>query len=480
VKRIGYAKLGRSMQLDLSKGDMAGNAEALNVLIRLAKRNPDIEWYIIGKNNGGSAGLPKNVINPWPDGISRSPWLHANGEYRCAFCKTAVANETWDLTCCDRSREVTSAEEYVKALIMRMDALVMQVGQHGVVHAPIPFVDKTWSEGIFATPYAWARNYGHYLIDGVNRFCDAQSDGGKGKVVWLTADPRNFFKARDIKWPTGTTEDEPVLAQYQYKRDAKHERYLDPRTPSELGFKAEQQRGGEVWKTDHYYRYSGLELAILPDDWDTWGSTPHDRRNDIVVATTAAYLPDVRMRRSVMVQRWIFDQFPDAPVFGKWSDKSLADVTGKVIENNPLDFPSLLALGRATISLPATGTITNGMNWVVAKPFQCFAARTACFFVPPVDSQGWVVPNTRQVDGSHRVADGLWSVRDDWTEDELQLARWLRVDQPEQLKRRVEALNDEGTWLWITNTQRALLQRRWDEHLLETLIEQRLGLEITE
>lgn len=476
--KIGYAKLGRSISLDLSSGDMAGNAEAYNVLMRLAARHSEHEFYIIGKNNGkGTDRLPRNVINLWdvPDGISRSPWVHSNGKYRCAFCKTEVGVSQWALDCCDRARECEAVEEYIKVMTLRMDALIMHVGQHGILHAPIPPAPNKWSEGIFATPYAWARNYGHYLIDAVNRWCDVR-DGGKGKLVWLDPDPRNFMKARDIKWPTGTTEEEPILSQYEFVRDAKHERYLDMRTPQELGFKAELLVDGEVWKVDHHYRYSGLELAILPDDWATWGSRPFADRDPVAVATTAPFLPDVRVRRSVYVQRWIFDNWPDAKVYGKWSDKSLADVTGTVIENNPLQFPDLLGSSRVTVSLPPSGTL-SGLNWVVAKPYQCYAANTACFFIPPVDSQGWVLPNTRQVDGSHRVADDLWSVRDDWTPDELQLARWMRVDTPEQLKKRADAINaDATTWWWVVGTQRALLQRRWDEKLLETLIEQRLGL----
>lgn len=478
--RVGYAKLGRSLQLDLSRGDMAGNAEAVNVLVRLARRNPDVDWYIVGKNNGGGATpYPSNVYNLWPEGVPKAPWLHADGLYRCSFCKTAVATPTqWALDCCDRAREVVSIEDFVKAQMMRLDALVMHVGQHGVVHAPIPTATTRWQDQDLATPYAWARNYGYYLIDGFNLFCNAH-DGGKGRVAWLAADPRNFFKARDIAWPTGATADEPVLAQYAYSRDGKHERFGDTRTPHELGFKAEPIVNGEKWKVLHHYRHSGLDMAMLPDDWRTWGATDFDDRVPVAVATTASYLPDRRMRRSALVQDWVFDNFPDARVYGKWSDKSLADVTppSTVIVNNPLDFPQLLASSRTTISLPPTGTVNNGMYWAVAKPWQCFAANTACFFIPPVDAQGWVVPNVVQWEGTKRVADGLWSVRDDWTDDELNLARWLRCTTPADYAARVRAVcESRDTYAWIARTQRSLLERRWNEQLLENLIEQRIGI----
>jgi hypothetical protein len=473
---VGYAKLGRSLQLDLSKGDMAGNAEATNVLVRLARRNPSVTWYLVGKNNG-VGDLPDNIINLWPPNVSKAPWLHGEQLYRCGFCKTPASSAVaWRLDCCDRARECLNLEDYVKAVMMRLDALVMHVGQHGVVHAPIPTVNKKWDEGDFATPYAWARNYGHYLIEGFNKFCDAQPNGGKGKVVWLCADPRNFFKARDIKWPTGATNDEPVLAQYEYSRDAKHERYLDLRSPAELGFKGEQLRDGQVWKVMHHYVHSGLEMAMLPEDWDTWGAKSWHERDEVGVATTAAYIPDRRMRRSAMIEDWVFSQFPDAHVFGKWNEKSLADVTGKVVENNPLDFPDLLGSYRTTIALPPTGTIANGMRWCTAKPYQVFAARSVCFMLPPTDAQGWIIPNTEQVDGSKQVEPGLWSMRDDWTQDELHLARWLRVRNAEDYGKRARAAQDEATWNWLVDTQRNLLERRWNEHRLETMIEERIGL----
>lgn len=479
VRRVGYAKLGRSLQFDLSRGDTAGNAEAIHVLERLATRNPHVEWYVVGKNNGyESWNAPPNVINLWPIGQSKAVWLHGDGLYRCSFCKQPASSPVqWTLDCCDKAREVLNLEDYVKACIMRLDGLVIHVGQHGVVHAPIPTVNETWDGSDRATPYAWARNYGHYLIDGFNRFCCAHENGGRGRVVWLTADPRNFFKARDIMWPTGATNDEPVLSQYAYSRDGKHERYLDPRTPEELGFKAVANRGGQVWKVQHHYQYSGLELAMLPDDWRTWGSRDFDEREPLGVATTAAYLPDRRMRRSAIVQDWVFANFPEAKVYGHWSDKSLTDVTGVVIENELGRFPDLLASWRTTISLPPTGTVGNGMNWCVAKPYQCFAARSVCFFIPPVDAQGWVLPNTRCVDDSRQVASDLWSMRDDWTDDELHLARWLRVTNPGDFARRVEAVStSRDTWNWITSVQRALLERRWNEHLLEETIERRLGI----
>lgn len=477
-KAVGYAKLGRSLQLDLSKGDMAGNAEATNVLVRLARRNPDVTWYIVGKNNGTTA-LPENIVNIWPSNVSKAPWLHGELLYRCGFCKTPATSATaWTLDCCERARDIMNLEDWVKAFMMRLDALVMHVGQHGVVHAPIPTVKTKWDENDFATPYAWARNYGHYLIDGFNRFCDAR-DGGKGKVVWLCADPRNFFKARDIKWPTGATEDEPVLAQYEYSRDGKHERYLDPRSPAELGFKAEQQRDGQVWKVMHHYVHSGLEMAMLPDNWDTWGRPSFEERYSVGVATTAAYIPDRRMRRSAMIQDWVLSQFPQASIWGKWNEKSLADLDepDRVKVNSPLDFSDLLANYRTTVALPPTGTIANGMRWCTAKPYQVFAARSVCFFLPPTDAQGWIIPNIERVDGSKQVEPGLWSMRDDWTQDELHLARWLRVRNPDDYGKRARAASeDKATWEWLVGVQRKLLERRWNEHRLETMIEERIGL----
>lgn len=76
-----------------------------------------------------------------------------------------------------------------------------------------------------------------------------------------------------------------------------------------------------------------------------------------------------------------------------------------------------------------------------------------------------------------QVADDLWSIRDDWTSDDLNLARWLRVATPDEFVVRAKtASEDEGTWTWLVGAQRTLLQRRWDERRVENEIERRLGL----
>ena len=144
-------------------------------------------------------------------------------------------------------------------------------------------------------------------------------------------------------------------------------------------------------------------------------------------------------------------------------------------QNDPADFHHILGSFKTTVSLPATARGKQDVRWVVAKPWQGFAANTVTFMLDPSDAQGWIIPTKIKDKKSKQVADGLYSVRDDWTEDDLHLARWLRVETPEELRKKVEAVDtSEETYNWLVTTQRSLLTRRWNEQLLEKEIESRL------
>jgi len=297
---------------------------------------------------------------------------------------------------------------------------------------------------------------------------------GRAPVVWIDTDPRNFLKARDIKWPTGCDD---ILAQYTYRKTARHERFMDPRSPEELGFKAKTDRDGEIWIAEHKYRHCDLELMILPDNWESWGKPGWSERKDAGIATTSfvRMLKGGELRRSQLVKRWLLDWRPDADVYGKWDAGSLADVPSDTVKlNEPHEFQSLLERWKVTLALPALGS-----SWTTAKPYQCFAANVVTFLVGALDDQGWILPTTRQGPGTRLVAPGLWSIREDWTSTDLELAYWLRVETAEEFRiKAAELVDNEGSWNAIVGAQRGLLRRRWDEALLETTIAKRLNLEM--
>lgn len=442
VRRIGYAKIGRSISFNRSKHGFQGDAEAPQLLERLVHRNPDVRWVLVGKNDG-SIDIP-NVENPW---------------------------EGYNNTDTRRNAEVAR-------IIGELDGMVVHLGQHGTSQNMIPQSPNTWAEAYadpddaLTLPLDWAYWYGGFLVRGLNAMGDRTD--GRAPVVWVCADPRNYLKARDVKWPTGT---DAILSQYRVTRWQRQERFRDPRTPEELGFggRARPERHGELWWVQHDYVYGGLELMILPDDWHTWGDRDFHDRAPAGVATTS-YAVGSDPRRSEVVRDVLLSAFPDAEVWGKWDKVSLTDVPdGTVKVNDPKEFPDLLGAWRVTLSLPALGS-----SWTAAKPFQCFAARVVSFMWGRLDDQGWILPSRRNTLEAHEVAPKLYSVRDDWTETDLHLARWLRVETREEFAKRATAVvNDPDTWRWLVDAQRDLLQRRWQEQRLERMVEYGLNLGVT-
>jgi hypothetical protein len=462
--KIGYAKLGRSMNFDVDKQGFQGDAESPNLLWRLARRNPDVTWAIVGRNNAGTDLPEPNVFNPWAE----------RGAQDDGSKSTAGS---------------PSFAEKMTAYIGTLDGIVIQVGQHGTSNSSIPQSKSTWAQYDTdplthgATSYDWAYTYAGFLIRGLNLLGD-RSDG-RTPVVWILPDPRNYIFARDIKWPTGMDD---ILSQYEYSRLQRHERFRDPRRPDELGFKHVESvdRDGEIWVVRHQHRHADLELMILPDDWQTW-SMPrgYADRLPIGVATTS-FAPLMgaagcggigvgtdKMRRSELVRDFVLASYPHTRIYGKWDKKSLEDIPPGTVEvNDPKEFYTLLGSWRTTVALPALNT-----SWTVAKVYQAWATDTVCFMLRNLDDQGWMLPSRRPGAPELSSHPGLYSVRNDWTPDDIVLAQWLRVETPEELKTRVDSVN-AGTSLypWLVAAQRNLLTRRWNAHYLESEIERKLGI----
>lgn len=488
--RIGYAKLGRSLAFDPGKWGFQGDAEAPNLLMRLARRNRDVEWVIVGKNSGDGWQSEPNITNPWRGEVGGQPYNNVSAKQTPPEGKPFIPYRNsgggfWVNT------DAYARDLRVSQLIEKLDGIVLHVGQHGTSHVPIPQSNSTWADAwerpeLITAPQLWSRNYGEYLVRGVNALSDRLH--GRVPVIYIITDPRNYLKARDIKWPTGTRD---ILAQYQYERTGRHERYLDPREPhvfteepGDVYDRITPDRNGEVWVAEHRYAYAGLELMILPDDWRSWGPANFHGRLPAGIASTS--FSDGRIgkepRRSEFIRDYLLANYPDAEVFGKWDKVSLTDVPdGTVVQNRPEQFPELLNRWRVTLSLPALGS-----SWTVSKVYQCFAARVVCFMVDRLDDQGWLLPTRTPTPGTYLVAgreggEGpdapLYSIHSDWTDRDIQLARWLRVLTPTEFGARSAHVNaNPDTWNWLVDAQRELLARRWDEHRTEVMIEDMLGL----
>ena len=235
-----------------------------------------------------------------------------------------------------------------------------------------------------------------------------------------------------------------------------------------------------MWHAIKTYVYAGAEFMNLPYGWEEWGEgRGFDYRSDIGVATTSFWSPAADIcRRSWLLKEYLLPAFPDAPVFGKWDDRSLREFQHEVIQEPTEYFIDRLSSWRVTVGLPAPANRDEDADWVTAKPWQCFAARTVCLLLH-TDAQGWIVPaKSQDRDGySKKVADDLWSCRDDWTDDELHLARWLRPRTPEEFAKAARALStSKDAWEWATAIQRRLVEKRWAEHRIERSVEHILGL----
>lgn len=447
-RRIGYAKLGRSMPLSLDRcGSNGGDVEMVPTLKVLAERHPEVDFYLVGRNTGErpqDVGLPANVVNPW---VTWRPRLRE------------LINEA------GLNHPNLSIEEHVQLLqFMRsltgdtfdsLDGIVMWVGQHGTSNTPLPSIQKP---GTLTKPYDWATLYGSYLLQGINAWRDV--DPLKREEVLLNADPRNVVKYRDSKWPWR----HPVLSQYDVTNRVKHERYGDGQRmfseflhPSggELSDWLGYVNDGTIWTSRTRSVYSRLEISgLLPGTpfADTIKySDNYDRPHDFGIIFNETK-PDVALDRSrkFILKNWVLPLRPGF-IAGKWSDKTLKQLNldTPIYPVDVKDYFQLLTTTRCTLTTPSSGS-----GWATAKPWECFAAGVVCFFHPAYDDQ------------NHILADAPAA-----------LERWLRVKTAADLRDRVEYMRENpGYWTEIVWLQKLHFDNAVKEPRYLTEIEMRLEL----
>ena len=158
--------------------------------MRLAIRRPDVEWVVVGKNSEFETyGFPPNVTNLWPDsGISPIMFTYEDEDHRCAACKEPTPYDQV-LRCCATGRHAQAYHDWVAETISFLDGMVVNVGQHGNTHSSMPPSNKTWASGVRTNTYVWARNYGRYMLEGLNKAGDKTD--GEFPVAYVCPDPRN-------------------------------------------------------------------------------------------------------------------------------------------------------------------------------------------------------------------------------------------------------------------------------------------------
>jgi hypothetical protein len=429
--RIGYGKMGRTIDMDADKwGEAGGDNEPAALLLTLARRHPDVTWVVLGRNSGWAPPLP-NIENPWQEwarllqGVgSIMKWVDGTMQFKYHWFEQT------------RHYDAITGPMYDT-----LDGIVMWLGQHGTSNNPIP---KIADRAELTRPQMAFTNYCAHIIRGINRWRDA--DPVNREEVWLLADVRNNLKAHDLKWPRRY----PILAQFDFQRKEWEERYGDPRPPEECGFGDMSiiEHEGK-WKSIDYYVGSGLEMVgIQPRmlDVPAWS----DRvRFGIIINEARNYGMKDEFTRAHAMKHWVQPCGADF-VFGTWTAPTLLKLQMNI---RPLKYDAIydkMATARSTFTTPSSGS-----GWATAKPWESFASGTICFFHPAYDTQNHILRGER------------WDA----------LRGWLRPRNPAELIARVNAVNDdEATYNWLRDEQYALLDQALTEQRAVTAIEQRLGL----
>jgi hypothetical protein len=205
------------------------------------------------------------------------------------------------------------------------------------------------------------------------------------------------------------------------------------------------------------YEYAALELGCsVPQGIPFNGEWEGRGRFGVLINQSRA-----KSGRDEVARNWIRPLFPDW-VYGDWSAERQRKI-GMEIE--PVDWhavPGQMQTVRSTLAVPIR---LSGQSWATPKAWEMFASGTACFFHPKYDDQGHILPTLEQC---REMDDG----------DILkQLALWLRVSTVEELRTRVDHLNqDRDTWRWIVAAQRVYFEQTKAEDTTCRMIEERLGL----
>lgn len=424
MKRVGYGKLGRVTEIHPAKwGESGGDNEPPALLLTLADRHPDVMWVVVGRNSGWKPPRP-NIENPWQE-WQREVKIGTKGA--------------------DVAGHIKRLDEVTRPTIANLDGMVLWLGQHGTSNSPIPKVDDRNS---FTSPQISFVHYSSFLLRGINVWRrDAPLER---EEVWLLPDARNYIKARDLKWGRR----HPILCQYDWSRKEWCERYGDERTPSECGFEADAIEG--KWRVTDHYVGSGLELVGIPE---SEGYLPFDERQydfGILINEARAYGMRPEMTRLHAMQYYVKTLNP-AWVYGTWSAASLATLA---MDIKPVAYDRIFDLfqhTKCTLTTPSSGS-----KWATAKPWECFSTGTICFFHPHYDTQGHIIPTLKNADTSTELG---------------YLAKWLRVTDPDDLRRKVKAVSSSRqTYEWLAKAQWNHFTKAQEDKRCVRSIEKRLGL----
>jgi hypothetical protein len=403
------------MPLTLAKcGTLGGDIEMTATLTALARAYSDDEIILIGRNTGENprdVGLPENIINPWTE------W----GPELRRFLNTNELNHP-NLSVDEHKRALAFIMDMTGDTFLSADAMIMWVGQHGTSNSPIPKIED---RSVFTKPQDAFTYYSGFLLRGINLWRDV--DPIQREPIFLNADPRNYLKMRDMKWPL----QHPVLTQFDFTHKIKHERYGD-RTGYNWWYSPDGPYGvevpdgghtSEIWCADVQNTYARLELNALLPGTPSGELLPYNghwenRKSFGMVINEARVIgvPYAKTRLAAM-RDWVMPLHPSF-VFGTWSKEAIVKLRDEFGSFSPTSLPwdeyaSVMHQVRCTFTTPSSGS-----GWATTKPWEAFGLGVVCFFHPDYDTQNNILGDADPT-----------------------LTSWLRVKNPNQLRDRVLHLN---------------------------------------
>lgn len=352
--KIGYAKLGRSWNLDINKAStVGGDIDCIRLLNRLSNKYKDSEIILVGRNSAElpqKLGYSENVINPWYNNW-KCPTMDVKSDYMSNF----------DI--------IKKFVDTIQGTFNELDAIVLWLGQHGGANSPIPLLGTSWDDGLFAKSQVSFLNYCAYLLYAINNT--------KLEPIMLCPDPRNYIKFRELSRPFKY----PCLAQYTVTKTVKHEQFNKKVSIEDL-----HTFGGvledSVWVNKVDYVYSGLEMTALDDPSKI-------KFNDIKPEHLLGLIVNENQKKGrynrLKYIKGLYNKAnslgKDKPlIYGSWSNESQAEL-GQIIE--PIKFNeyyNTLKKFKYTWTLPASSS-----GWLTAKLWECFATGVICFIHPIYD-----------------------------------------------------------------------------------------------
>ena len=323
---IAIGKMGKSVKFNPAKyGAVGGDNEAPALFLLLARKNPDINFYMVGKSDlrllkpelKEELNIPPNLIDVW-EGFDRN-----------------------------KHNGITYAYDRLNELNVKIDYGIFYNGPAS--SSNIPNLLKK-NDGTYCSPLEMFKNYAGPIVYYLNQ--------SNIKYFTLGPDPRYIpIPAMDL-----INREQFVLSQYDYMENIKHITTLEDHT---------------IIDRQIPISYSGIEKVFFLDrEKKNITKIPKNKKMLIVLNEGG----NGGLKRGPMLKEYILDNFKDIEIYGKWSDKWYEDKRFK----GPKKFNELQEL---LSDVKYTFIIPIQKGWVTAKFWEMINYGIIPFMHPYYDQQ---------------------------------------------------------------------------------------------